>query len=200
MVFSITVQSPPLFRIPHSAFPLPKPALQLRYSRIIVPPLQASRPRIPNFPQDDSNSVDDPRKWRRTINSARGGIDDDYEDDGNDDNDEEERSLDLLVRFLRNMFKKVSKRARTAVRSVLPQAISTKLVGFSVNGVLVLAFLWIFKAFLEVVCTLGSVVFVSILLIRGVWSGVTYLQESRSRKLNELDEEFHTWNGAQPVA
>ncbi|KAI9087287.1 hypothetical protein K1719_030757 [Acacia pycnantha] len=56
------------------------------------------------------------------------GIDDDYEDDGNDDNDEEERSLDLLVRFLRNMFRKVSKRARTAVRSVLPQAISTKLV------------------------------------------------------------------------
>ncbi|KAI9127558.1 hypothetical protein K1719_000551 [Acacia pycnantha] len=199
MVFSIAVQYRPLFRSPHSTIPLPKPALRLRDPRIIVLPQQASRSRIPNFPQDDSNWADDPRKWRRTINSARSGIDDDYEDDGNDDNDEEERSLDLLVRFLRNMFKKVSKRARTAVRSVLPQAISTKLVGFSVNGVLVLAFLWIFKAFLEVVCTLGSVVFVSILLIRGVWSGVTYLQENRSLKLNELDEEFRTWNGAQPV-
>ena len=72
--------------------------------------------------------VDDPRRWRRTVNSVRGGVDDCYEDDGGDDNDEEERSLDLLVRFLRNMFKKVSKKARTAVRSVLPQAISTKLV------------------------------------------------------------------------
>ncbi|KAJ9561122.1 hypothetical protein OSB04_006282 [Centaurea solstitialis] len=41
------------------------------------------------------------------------------------------------------------------------------LVGFSVNGVIILAFFWILKAFLEVVCTLGSVVFVSILLVRG---------------------------------
>ncbi|XP_054787972.1 uncharacterized protein LOC129300803 isoform X2 [Prosopis cineraria] len=175
MVFSTAVQSSPLFRIPRSTIPLPKSALRLRDPRIIVLPQQASRSRVPNFPQDDSNLVDDPGKWRRAINSARGGIDDD-EDDGNDD-DEEERSLDLLVRFLRNMFQKVSKRARTAVRSVLPQAISTKLV----------------------VCTFGSAVFVSILLIRGVWSGVTYLQESRSQKMNGLDEEFHTWNGVQPV-
>ncbi|XP_054787974.1 uncharacterized protein LOC129300803 isoform X4 [Prosopis cineraria] len=166
MVFSTAVQSSPLFRIPRSTIPLPKSALRLRDPRIIVLPQQASRSRVPNFPQDDSNLVDDPGKWRRAINSARGGIDDD-EDDGNDD-DEEERSLDLLV-------------------------------GFSVNGVLVLAFLWIFKAFLEVVCTFGSAVFVSILLIRGVWSGVTYLQESRSQKMNGLDEEFHTWNGVQPV-
>ncbi|XP_054787973.1 uncharacterized protein LOC129300803 isoform X3 [Prosopis cineraria] len=126
MVFSTAVQSSPLFRIPRSTIPLPKSALRLRDPRIIVLPQQASRSRVPNFPQDDSNLVDDPGKWRRAINSARGGIDDD-EDDGNDD-DEEERSLDLLVRFLRNMFQKVSKRARTAVRSVLPQAISTKLM------------------------------------------------------------------------
>uniref|UniRef100_M4DGX3 Uncharacterized protein n=1 Tax=Brassica campestris TaxID=3711 RepID=M4DGX3_BRACM len=37
-------------------------------------------------------------------------------------------------------------------------------VGFSVNGVRILAFLWILKAFLEVACTLGTIVFTSILL------------------------------------
>ncbi|TXG64052.1 hypothetical protein EZV62_011046 [Acer yangbiense] len=72
-------------------------------------------------------------------------------------------------------------------------------VGFSVNGVLVLAFLWVLKAFLEVICTLGSVVFVSILLIRGVWTGVTYLQESRNHRMGELDDENSTWTGAQPA-
>lgn len=41
--------------------------------------------------------------------------------------------------------------------------------------------------------------FVSILLIRGVLSGITYLQESRSQKMNEYDEEFHAWNGVQPA-
>lgn len=83
-----------------------------------------------NLFQDRSNLVDDPRRWGRKIISARGGGDDDEEDDGDGDgdDDEEERSLDLLVRFLHNMFKKLSKRARKAVRSVLPHAISTKLV------------------------------------------------------------------------
>ena len=55
---------------------------------------------------------------------------------------------------------------------------------------------WIY---FQVVCTLGSVVFVSILLIRGIWTGVTYLQESQNRRLNDLDDENHAWNGAQPV-
>ncbi|GAY48780.1 hypothetical protein CUMW_114380, partial [Citrus unshiu] len=73
-------------------------------------------------------------------------------------------------------------------------------VGFSVNGVLILAFLWVLKAFLEVVCTLGTVVFVSILLIRGVWTGVTYLQESRTHRVDDLDDENPAWRGAQPAA
>ncbi|KAL3580375.1 hypothetical protein D5086_018210 [Populus alba] len=74
---------------------------------------------------------------------------------GDDDNDDEQggggRSLDLLVKFVSNVFKKVSKRARKAVRSVLPVPLSTKLVEFSVNGVLLPAFLWVLKAFLEVI-------------------------------------------------
>lgn len=45
-----------------------------------------------------------------------------------DDDDDEDRTLDLLVRFFQNVFKKVSKRARKAVRSVLPLPISSHLV------------------------------------------------------------------------
>ncbi|CAM8977243.1 unnamed protein product [Rhodiola kirilowii] len=73
--------------------------------------------------------------------------------------DEEDRSVELLVRFLQNVFKKISKKARKAVRLVLPVSIPTELVCFSVDGVTMLAFLWLAKAFVEVVCTVGSVVF-----------------------------------------
>lgn len=56
------------------------------------------------------------------------------------------------------------------------------------------------KAFLEVICTLGTVVFVSILLIRGVWSGVLYLQEGRGRPINGFDDDDQSaWTRAQPV-
>lgn len=127
----------------------------------------------------------------------------DYGDDvdGDDEDDEEEdRSLDLLVKFVENVFKKISRKARKAVRSVLPVNISTQLVGFSVNGVIILAFLWVLKAFLEVVCTLGSVIFVSILLIRGIWTGISFLQESRYHRMDEVDDERHAWDGTQPVS
>ncbi|KAI4298596.1 hypothetical protein L6164_032135 [Bauhinia variegata] len=197
MLFSVTVQPSPSLRILHSTVPPPKFIPQFRFFRSTIPSQQASRSRISNFSQDASNLVNDPRRWRRAISSARG--DDDEDDDGEEDEDDEDRSLDLLVRFVHNIFKKTSKRARRAVRSVLPVSISTKLVGFSVDGVLILAFLWVSKAFLEVVCTVGSVVFVSILLIRGIWSGVTYLQESRNQRVNGLDEDHHTWNSVQPV-
>lgn len=167
----------------------PKLILHFHSSRSPNSLLQASR---------RTSNLDDPRNWSRSINSD---FTDDHEDDGDDDEaEEEDRSLDLLVRFISNVFKKVSKRARKAVRSVLPVPISTKLVEFSVNGVLLLAFLWVLKAFLEVVCTLGSMVFVSILLIRGIWSGVTYLQERRNLRINELDDDHRAWTGTQPAA
>lgn len=139
---------------------------------------------------------------RRTPNYSQVFVTPEFDDDldvDEEEDEDEDRSLDLLVRFVQNVFRKVSKRARKAVRSVLPVSIPTKLVGFSVNGVLILAFLWILKAFLEVVCTLGSVVFVSILLIRGIWTGVTYMQESRERRINENVDDQRTWTGAQPV-
>ncbi|KAK4802559.1 hypothetical protein SAY86_000762 [Trapa natans] len=158
--------------------------------------------RSPNLSQEgadrDYESVSGSRIWSRTISSVY-GVDREYGDEEDDSDDEEDRSLDLLVRFVQNVFRKISKRARRAVRSVLPISIPTELVAFSVNGVLLLAFLWISKAFLEVVCTLGSVVFVSILLIRGIWTGVTYLQEARFHKLNGIDDDPPTWTNAQPV-
>ncbi|KAF5448321.1 hypothetical protein F2P56_028866 [Juglans regia] len=159
-----------------------------------LPLLQASR-RASNFPQGSEGIIDDTRNWSRSISPEF----DDDEDDDDDADEDEDRSLDLLVRFVENMFKKISRRARKAVRSVLPVPISSKLVGFSVNGVLMLAFLWVLKAFLEVVCTLGSVVFVCILLIRGLWTGVSYLQENRYQKVNEFDDDRRAWTGSQPA-
>ncbi|KAF8404836.1 hypothetical protein HHK36_009725 [Tetracentron sinense] len=84
-------------------------------------------------------------------------------------------------------------------RSLSPWILQSVVVGFSVNGVIILAFLWVLKAFLEVICTLGSVVFVSILLIRGIWSGVSYFQESRNGKVNDIDDDHRAWTGAQPA-
>lgn len=71
--------------------------------------------------------MDDPRNWGRRISQQ---FNEDYgdDDDEEDEEEEEDRSLDLLVRFVENVFKKVSRRARKAVRSVLPVSISTKLV------------------------------------------------------------------------
>ncbi|XP_052180253.1 protein SHORT HYPOCOTYL IN WHITE LIGHT 1 isoform X2 [Diospyros lotus] len=122
---------------------------QFRFHRI-YPRLQASR-RISNFPQEGGgNLVNDPRNWGRRLEDY---VDYDEEEDEDEDEEEEDRSMDLLVRFVQNVFKKISRKARKAVRSVLPITISTKLVGFAVNGVIVLAFLWVLKAFLEIDCS-----------------------------------------------
>ncbi|XP_060963177.1 protein SHORT HYPOCOTYL IN WHITE LIGHT 1-like [Cannabis sativa] len=160
--------------------------------------LQASR-RISNSPQGSDTLVDDPRSWSRSISSEYSRHGDDEDDDDDDEEEEEDRSLDLLIKFVQNVFKKISRRARRAVRSVLPIVIPTKLVGFSVNGVLILAFLWILKAFLEVVCTIGSVVFVSILLIRGIWTGLIYLQENHNLSIKDFDDENGAWDRVKPA-
>lgn len=102
------------------------------------------------------------------------------DDEESDEEEETESSIDLLVRFVQSMFKKVSKRARKATRSILPDVISPQLVTFAVDGVLILALLSILKAFLEVVCTLGGAVFVAILLLRVLWSAVSYFQSASS--------------------
>ncbi|KAJ0037282.1 hypothetical protein Pint_23117 [Pistacia integerrima] len=45
-----------------------------------------------------------------------------------DDEDDTESSVDLLIRFLQTMFKKLSKRAKKASLSILPTGISSQLV------------------------------------------------------------------------
>ncbi|XP_078437427.1 uncharacterized protein LOC144708013 [Wolffia australiana] len=133
------------------------------------------------------------RRWRqiKAVNDAEEYITNgDY--DEFDEEEEEDKSLDLLARFLHNVFKNISRRVRKAVRSVLPVPIPSKLVGFAVDGILILAFLWILKAFLEVICAVGSMVFVSILIVRGVWSGIAYFQEGR---FNTNDDR--PWTGVQ---
>ena len=126
MSFSVTLSPPPsLTSFPqrsdfetNSSFKL---NLNLKsHSFQTLPRLQASR-RVPNFPQGRDALVDDPRNW----------LDADEEEEEEDDEDgdeDEDRSLDLLARFLQNVFKKISRRARKAVRSVLPLSIPTKLV------------------------------------------------------------------------
>ncbi|OAY39343.1 protein SHORT HYPOCOTYL IN WHITE LIGHT 1 [Manihot esculenta] len=204
MSFTVTLSSPISFSQTHhhrhrlrTHWFQSLPKSTIRFLSLKSPPPflllpQASRRNSSN----NTNLVDDPRNWSRSINNEL--LDDEDEEEEDDEDEEEDRSLDLLVRFVENVFKKVSKRARKAVRSVLPASISTKLVGFSVNGVLILACLWVLKAFLEVVCTLGSVVFASILLIRGIWAGITYLQENRYLNMNEHDDD-HAWTGTQPA-
>ncbi|KAJ6903955.1 protein SHORT HYPOCOTYL IN WHITE LIGHT 1-like [Populus alba x Populus x berolinensis] len=131
------------------------------------------------------------------------------------DEDETESSIDLLIRFLQSMFKKLSKRAKKASRSMLPAVISPQLaadevkyclnkipqiggweVSFAVDGILLLAALSIVKALLEVVCTLGSTVFVVILLLRVVWTAVSYFQSSE----NTSSKGGSSFGTTQPVA
>lgn len=119
--------------------------------------------------------------------------DDVVEDDS--DEEETESSVDLLIRFLQSMIKKLSKRAKKASRSVLPSVIPPQLVSFAVDGILLLASLSIVKALLEVVCTLGSTVFVAILLLRVIWAAVSYFQSSGS-SFNQGGSSFGT---TQPV-
>ncbi|KAK3150945.1 hypothetical protein QOZ80_3AG0239710 [Eleusine coracana subsp. coracana] len=166
----------------------------LRYSPAIRP-LRASRRRHP----DAVVVAPDARPWVSDLSGAGPSYRDGGEEDDDDAEEEEDndRSLDLLVRFLQSLFKKASRRARRAARSVLPPSVPAELVKFSVNGVLVLTSLWIMKGLLEVVCTFGSMVFASILIVRGIWSGVTYIRENRYNYLNQIDNDDSRWSRVQ---
>ncbi|XP_062216316.1 uncharacterized protein LOC133916595 [Phragmites australis] len=158
--------------------------------------LRAARRRHP----DAVVVVPDARPWVGDLSGAasyRDGSEEDEDDAEEDDDEEEDRSLDLLVRFLHSVFRKASRRARRAARTVLPPSVPAELVKFSVNGVLVLTFLWILKGLLEVVCTFGSMVFASTLLVRGIWSGVTYIRENRYSYIHQIDKDDNRWSRVQ---
>ncbi|XP_044490405.1 protein SHORT HYPOCOTYL IN WHITE LIGHT 1 [Mangifera indica] len=168
---------------------LPLPLNKLRHSSRLPPP---------NLPFHNHN------KTLRLSLICHGQLDDSAVDDAHDidresflddlmgdDEDETESSIDLLIRFLQTMFKKLSKRAKKVSCSILPTVISTQLVSFAVDGILLLAALSILKALLEVVCTLGATVFVVILLLRVVWAASSYFQ-SNGNGFNQGGNSFST--------
>ncbi|URD96193.1 hypothetical protein MUK42_31013, partial [Musa troglodytarum] len=113
---------------------------------LLSSPVPYASKRFSSYPQEAVNVVPDPRAWVGDLGGQSYGEDDD------DDDDEDDRSLDLLARFLHNVFRKISRRARrAAIRAMVPPAMSTKLVGLSINRVLILASLWILNAVLEVI-------------------------------------------------
>ncbi|KAL6649537.1 hypothetical protein ACP70R_013761 [Stipagrostis hirtigluma subsp. patula] len=198
MATSTSLSVPPLLPAPATRHHLnPSPSASpwnLRPSRPIRP-VRAARRRHP----DAVVVVPDARPWVGDLSGAasyRDGSEEDDED-AEEEEDDEDRSLDLLVRFLHSVFRKASRRARRAARSVLPPSVPAELVKFSVNGVLVLTFLWILKGLLEVVCTFGSMVFASILLVRGIWSGVTYIRETRYSYIHQIDNDDNRWSRVQ---
>ncbi|KAL8541632.1 hypothetical protein ACS0TY_002774 [Phlomoides rotata] len=74
------------------------------------------------------NCIHEARAWGANPRSMGDYGDDIDEDDDDEEEDDEDRSLDLLIRFVENVFRKVSRKARRAVKSVLPVPISTRLV------------------------------------------------------------------------
>jgi hypothetical protein len=121
-----------------------------------------------------------------------GAIQEDGESSGDDDDDDTESSFDLFFRFVQSLFKKVSKRAKKASRSVLPPAISPEIVSFAVDGILLLASLSIIKALLEVICTLGGTVFTVIMILRLIWTAVSYFQSRGGNSFNGRGPSFRT--------
>ncbi|KAL6545880.1 hypothetical protein OROGR_009754 [Orobanche gracilis] len=97
--------------------------------------LRMAAPLLP--PENCRNSIRQTRAWGSNLRT--GMVMGDYgDDDGYGDEEEEEdedRSLDLLIRFVENVFRKVSRKARKAVKSVLPVPISTRLYNLRSNRV-----------------------------------------------------------------
>ncbi|VAH88455.1 unnamed protein product [Triticum turgidum subsp. durum] len=148
---TITCHLPPLLPGPasgHHRHLKPSPPPFNRHLRAPPPTrlLRAARRRHP----DAVVVVPDARPWVGDLSGAASYWDGREEDgDEEEDADDDDRSLDLLARFLHSVFRKASRRARRAARSVLPPSVPAELVKFSVNGVLVLTFLWILKGLLE---------------------------------------------------
>ena len=79
------------------------------------------------FPQPNNSTAEETHEIADEGSFFDDG-DDMAEDEESDEEEETESSVDLLIRFLQSMVKKITKRAKKASRSVLPPAISTQLV------------------------------------------------------------------------
>ncbi|KAK2636318.1 hypothetical protein Ddye_031110 [Dipteronia dyeriana] len=178
--------------------PSPSPTKHLHYSSLSPPanlsfhhqilvrkPLRISS--ICNAQLDGSTGEDPDEIGEAFFDGVMMMVDDDDEDD----EDDAESSVDLFIRFLQTLFKKLSKRAKKASRAFLPAAISPQLVSFAVDGILLLAALSIVKALLEVACTIGGTVFVVILLLRVIWAATAHFQ-SNSNNFNQGGNSFRT--------
>ncbi|KAI9169735.1 hypothetical protein LWI28_016932 [Acer negundo] len=169
------------------------PTKHLHYSSLSLPANLSFHHQIPRLSiicnaQLYGSTGEDPDEIGETFFDDVIMVDD---DDDEDEEDDAESSIDLFIRFLQTLFKKLSKRAKKASRSLLPAAISPQLVSFAVDGILLLAALSIVKALLEVVCTLGGTVFVVILLLRVIWAAAAYFQ-SNSNNFNQGGNSFRT--------
>ncbi|KAG6555971.1 hypothetical protein Mapa_001911 [Marchantia paleacea] len=112
------------------------------------------------------------------------------EDDGSgDEYDEEENAgqvmfeenVEIIMRAAMNLFRKYSSKGIRAIREISPPAISTELIAFGVKGTLFVAFLWVFKALLEVFCSIALYVFAGLLVVRLAWSVVASSQPREPR-------------------
>jgi hypothetical protein len=129
MASSTSLLCPPL-AAPASPYRLhPSTSASHRHLHSSLPfrPLRAARRRHP----DAVVVAPDARPWVGDLSGAgpsyRSGGEEDG-DDAEDGEEEEDRSLDLLVRFMQSVFRKVSRRARCAARSVLPPSVPAELV------------------------------------------------------------------------
>lgn len=111
---------------PHPLQPSTSPCPRHLRSSPATLPLRAARRRH----LDAVVVAPDARPWVGDLSGAAPSYRDGGQEDDDDADEEEEndRSLDLLVKFLQSMFKKASRRARRAARSVLPPSVPAELV------------------------------------------------------------------------
>ncbi|BBN08476.1 hypothetical protein MPTK1_4g11880 [Marchantia polymorpha subsp. ruderalis] len=101
---------------------------------------------------------------------------DEYDDEDNSGQVMFEENVEIIMRAAMNLFRKYSSKGIRAIREISPPAISTELIAFGVKGTLCVAFLWVFRAILEIFCSMATYVFAGLLVLRLAWSVVASSQ------------------------